>query len=260
MRNLMGSGIALIALVPVAASAEEPLFVDPSFDGMTMALVAPIGEELQPVDTYSESDFGANGGGGQTGGGVVGLMEGDLEFEIVINGNSALQVGPATVTMTTEGFAYFNTEKVNGIYWYGYFDANLTFQQTKLAIPESTCYYVRTSSPGMVNLIPADDDAEITDDFIAAGLYQFGTGVAIAAHHDPPQSSSPGPHYVDDYWQLVLAAPGDLTGSGSIDGVDLLALLAAWGECPDPADCIADLNGDGVVDVDDLFILLANWG
>jgi hypothetical protein len=41
----------------------------------------------------------------------------------------------------------------------------------------------------------------------------------------------------------------------------LLALLAAWGDCPEPPEAYkADLDGDGVVGTADLFILLANWG
>lgn len=50
---------------------------------------------------------------------------------------------------------------------------------------------------------------------------------------------------------------GDLTGSGSVDVFDMLALLDAWGPCPD---CAADLTGDDVVDVFDLLALLDNWG
>ena len=49
-----------------------------------------------------------------------------------------------------------------------------------------------------------------------------------------------------------------LNGDGTVNTVDLLALLAAWGPC-DPGCCIADLDIDGAVSTTDLLILLANW-
>ena len=49
---------------------------------------------------------------------------------------------------------------------------------------------------------------------------------------------------------------GDVTGDGSIDVDDLLAVINAWGSCPG---CPADLTGDGVVDVDDLLQVVNNW-
>jgi hypothetical protein len=53
---------------------------------------------------------------------------------------------------------------------------------------------------------------------------------------------------------------GDVNGDGVVDTVDLLMLLAAWGDCPDPPnECPADLDGDGTVGTADLLILLANW-
>ena len=56
------------------------------------------------------------------------------------------------------------------------------------------------------------------------------------------------------------SVPGDITGDGVVDVLDLIALLGDWGPCPDPpADCPADLNGDGVVDVLDLLIVLSHW-
>jgi len=53
---------------------------------------------------------------------------------------------------------------------------------------------------------------------------------------------------------------GDIDGDGGIDLPDLLALLDAWGPCPEPcAACPADLNGDGVVGITDFLALLAGW-
>ncbi|MCI0366435.1 MAG: dockerin type I domain-containing protein [Phycisphaerales bacterium] len=54
-------------------------------------------------------------------------------------------------------------------------------------------------------------------------------------------------------------SPADLDGSGSVDVIDLLALIGAWGACP-PGSCAADLNPDGTVNVLDLLLLIANWG
>lgn len=51
--------------------------------------------------------------------------------------------------------------------------------------------------------------------------------------------------------------PGDLDGNGTVDVLDMLALLGAWGACDG---CPADLNDDGLVNVADLLILLGNWG
>lgn len=55
---------------------------------------------------------------------------------------------------------------------------------------------------------------------------------------------------------------GDINNDGEVDGLDLLAMLSAWGPCADPApgQCPADLNCDGEVDGLDLLILLGDWG
>jgi hypothetical protein len=63
------------------------------------------------------------------------------------------------------------------------------------------------------------------------------------------------------YARPVMGCVGDVNGDGVVDTADLLALLAAWGDCPDPPqDCPADFDGDGDVDTADLLILLAHWG
>jgi hypothetical protein len=53
------------------------------------------------------------------------------------------------------------------------------------------------------------------------------------------------------------ACPADLSGDGSVGGIDLAMLLGAWGPCPD---CAADFNDDGSVGGFDLAILLGEWG
>ena len=56
------------------------------------------------------------------------------------------------------------------------------------------------------------------------------------------------------------ARPADINGDGNVDGVDLTALLAAWGACPPAGDCPADLDGNESVDGLDLTVMLADWG
>lgn len=75
------------------------------------------------------------------------------------------------------------------------------------------------------------------------------------------------PHLV---WRVIsvpgrlavrIASAADFDGDDAVGHSDLLALLAAWGACPEPpAPCAADLNGDGSVDLADLLILMAAWG
>ena len=52
---------------------------------------------------------------------------------------------------------------------------------------------------------------------------------------------------------------GDVDEDGDVDTEDLLALLAAWGDCPRPP-CPWDFNGDDVVDDADRDILMDHWG
>ena len=55
--------------------------------------------------------------------------------------------------------------------------------------------------------------------------------------------------------------PGDLNGDGVVGIIDVLMLLASWGDCPAlPEQCSADLNYDCVVGIGDLLTLLAGWG
>lgn len=65
-----------------------------------------------------------------------------------------------------------------------------------------------------------------------------------------------------DFVDVPLTASnlGDVNNDGSVNVLDLLAMLGLWGPCPPPSLCQGDLNGDGAVNVLDLLILLTNWG
>ncbi len=52
--------------------------------------------------------------------------------------------------------------------------------------------------------------------------------------------------------------PADINGDETVDVLDLIAVLAAWGPCE--PDCPEDIDVDGVVDVLDLLEVLAAWG
>jgi hypothetical protein len=52
--------------------------------------------------------------------------------------------------------------------------------------------------------------------------------------------------------------PGDVTGNSIVDGIDLAALLAAWGGGKSQFDC--DVDNDGIVGGSDLAVVLAGWG
>ena len=49
-----------------------------------------------------------------------------------------------------------------------------------------------------------------------------------------------------------------INGTGSVDIVDFLVLLASWGPCV--AGCFGDVDFDGNVGIIDLLVLLGHWG
>ena len=63
-------------------------------------------------------------------------------------------------------------------------------------------------------------------------------------------------HATDFSFGINLCLP-DTNFDGSVNVIDLLALLAAWG--PNPGH-VADINNDDTVNVTDLLALLGAWG
>jgi hypothetical protein len=53
----------------------------------------------------------------------------------------------------------------------------------------------------------------------------------------------------------------DITGDGTVNVADMLAVINSWGNCAScPADISPSPNGDGVVNVADLMMVLNDWG
>ncbi len=98
----------------------------------------------------------------------------------------------------------------------------------------------------------------------AAGNDQFGFDVALSnnrAFIGSPKDNhaggiDAGSLYVFD---LVGCQPcvADITGDGTVNVSDLLAVINAWGPC---GGCAADITGDGVVGVNDLLAVINAWG
>jgi len=49
----------------------------------------------------------------------------------------------------------------------------------------------------------------------------------------------------------------DIDGDGSVNVVDLLAIIDSWGAC---SGCLEDIDGNGMVDVTDLLTIVGSWG
>ncbi|MCI0677269.1 MAG: dockerin type I domain-containing protein, partial [Phycisphaerales bacterium] len=54
----------------------------------------------------------------------------------------------------------------------------------------------------------------------------------------------------------IVACPTDINADGTVNVIDLLAVIAAWGATSGPA----DINSDGVVNIIDLLAVISAWG
>ncbi|MFK7961257.1 MAG: hypothetical protein AB8G96_12125 [Phycisphaerales bacterium] len=107
------------------------------------------------------------------------------------------------------------------------------------------------SKPGTRFIVPADVDADGDEDLIIAseidgddGSGQLVTIIDVYLNQDPSD--------------IICGPLGDLNCDGFVNDGDLPILLAAWGPCG-VGSCPEDLNGSGTVDTVDLLFLLANW-
>jgi hypothetical protein len=73
---------------------------------------------------------------------------------------------------------------------------------------------------------------------------------------DPPGTCPPPEPLTQELGGCSAPArPGDANGDGRVDGLDLAAVLSAWGS----SQADADLNGDGTVNAFDLSVVLGGW-
>ena len=117
---------------------------------------------------------------------------------------------------------------------------------------------LRTNIDGTVTPCAAYDDTATQSTFGAPNVWTpcplvdcTGDGIP-----DPPGTCPPPEPLTQVLGGCSAPArPGDVNGDSRVDGLDLAAVLSAWGS----SQAGADLNGDGTVNAFDLSIVLGGW-
>lgn len=177
-----------------------------------------------------------------------------------VDGNSDVDAG-ATI-LTTEAFDMTGGGSIGYAYWLG------DVPNGELGVEDSLAVEYATDAGG-TNWVPANVytattsswvlDAVTLDDVTATATVRLRF---IATEDDPGGVLEAG---IDAVEVLLADCPtdpcvADVSGNdGTVNTVDLLDLLAAWGGS-DPIFDIAPPGGDGTVDTVDLLALLAAWG
>ena len=121
---------------------------------------------------------------------------------------------------------------------------------------------VSNSAATIENCIIRDNQASY-----GGGIYQSGgdvTGLNISGTHfcgntpydiEGPWSDAGGNTF--DVSCEDNSCSADIDGDGSVNVVDLLAIIDSWGAC---SGCLEDIDGNGMVDVTDLLTIVGSWG
>ena len=94
------------------------------------------------------------------------------------------------------------------------------------------------------DVVPAGSES-IQVRFVCGDL---GSGSIIEASVDGVSISE---SYCDE-----VSCVGDVSGDGTVDVTDILAVIGAWGNTSGPE----DVNQDGIVDVSDVLVVVGAWG
>ncbi len=155
--------------------------------------------------------------------------------------------------------AFVADENDNG--WSGWFDGNGSV---------TTQWGVRSATAANGGVLEATIDLAAlfgsVPERIAVAAVAYGNangGALQTGQQVPPSANGDGNLDASEYRVVDLCAlraagccTGDLNADGTVDGVDLGAILGAWGGADGPG----DLDGDGQVNGVDLGILLGAWG
>ncbi|MEE9129111.1 MAG: right-handed parallel beta-helix repeat-containing protein [Phycisphaerales bacterium] len=182
--------------------------------------------------------------GKRSGGGVFVLSGSPVILNSIVWRNTGEQITDNSETLTVR---YSDVE--GGWPGTGNIDADPLFLD-----PDNGDYHLSSGSP----CIDAADNTAVPQgiDTDLDGNPRFVDDPATkdTGNGDPPIVD------MGTYEFQALSCPWDLDANGSVGATDLLALLAAWGVCDDPANCPADFDNTNDVGTVDLLTLLANWG
>lgn len=122
--------------------------------------------------------------------------------------------------------------------------------------PANDDYRLSAGSPS----IDAGDNAAVPDGITTdlAGRPRFVDDLAT-----PDTGKGVSPIVDMGAYEFQLPCPADVVGGDAVVNVeDLLAVINAWGDCPQPCPphCAGDINDDCTINVDDMLAVISAWG
>lgn len=89
------------------------------------------------------------------------------------------------------------------------------------------------------------------------GTMPFLAGVYWSGSVDPLSTFDPSNYLVPTVNSTNSTCTGDTDNSGTVDSIDILAVVSAWGPCEG---CNEDIDGNNTIDVHDLLAVFSAWG
>lgn len=104
---------------------------------------------------------------------------------------------------------------------------------------------------------PGDDRARAIDGRVFLGQFVLAEGASLSGTMNLLLLDGRQEERIEIE---IVPCPADLDRSGAMDVADLVAILEAWGPCPEGSWCPEDLDRSRDVGVADLLVVLATWG
>ena len=182
-----------------------------------------------------------------------------------VTGNSGSEdVDGGTTTLISPVMAIEDESNLSYYRWYNNgancngADANNDYFYVDLSVDGGGWFNIETIGPVDQSGGGWYHVEHVLSDFVGAGSESIqvrfvcgdlNSGSIIEAGVDGVSVSK---SYCDD----TTSCPGDISGDGTVDVTDLLAVVAAWGNTGGPE----DVDGDGEVNVGDLLTVVKAWG